>query len=257
MTLLELTMAIAVMAMVVGTLGTLGNGVQQAYEYAEGQGMATQHARVALDRITRTVNEATAGAQFPGFLVFADTVGTWQFPDTLVVWHPTSAGVDPDGLPRFSELVVYCPNVNQPNSLLEITNPSDTRTVPAVSNQTQWATEMQNLKQSSAAQVVVLTSLLRTCVVTAGTTSQTRGAVRFVARLNPPDSQWTQYQNGTLAWQNLYWAQGLYGAQEAMRQAWLRFELQLMPGNTWVANNPAAERAITFFGSAAVYYTLP
>jgi len=268
LTLLELLIAMSIVAMVVGTLGTLAHGVQQAYEYTEGYGIATQHARVALDRITRTANEATANEQFPGFIILSYTVGAYQFPDTLVVWHPSGAPADAKGLPRFNELVIYCPDPSVPNRLLEITVPSDTRTVPAVSNQAQWATEIQTIKQSSSAQRVTLTDLLRTCLANTGTSQQWRAALRFASRLppdsqssqykelRPSDSQWSQYKGGSLAWQDLYWPQGLYGAQMGLRQAWLRIELQLMPGKNWVANNPAGQRAITFFGSAAVYYAM-
>jgi type II secretory pathway pseudopilin PulG len=256
MTLLELLIAMSVVAMVVGTLGALANGVQQAYEYNEGQGAATQHARVVLDRITRAVNEATANEQFPGFIILADTAGPWQFPDTLVVWHPSGPPADPKGLPRFNELAIYCPHASAPNNLVEITVPSDTRIVPPVSNQAQWATEIQAIKQNTAAQVVTLTDLLRTCLANTTAPLKWRGAVRFARRLNPSDSQWAQYKSGNLAWQDLYWVQGLYGAQTGLRQAHLRIELQLMPGKGWVANNPATQRAITFFGSAAVYYTM-
>ena len=74
--------------------------------------------------------------------------------------------------------------------------------------------------------------------------------------LRPDDAQWTQFKAGTLAWKDLYWVQGLFGPQVGLRQAWLRTELQLLPGGTWVSNDPASQRAIPFFGSAAVYYEM-
>jgi hypothetical protein len=256
MTLIELLLASAILIMVVGALGAVGNAVQQGYEYSEGYGLATQHARVVLDRITRNVSQATANEQFPGFLVVASSQGTWRYPDALVVWHPSGAAASPTGLPQFNELIVYCPSAAAPNTLLEITTSADTRTVPAVTNPTQWLTEIQNMQSSTTNQKVTLTNLLRTCAT--GTTPPLtwRGAVRFEQRLTPSDTQWNQYQGGTLNWNQLSWVQGIYGSQTGLRQAWLRIELQLMPGAAWVAANPAAARAAPFFGSAALYYEM-
>jgi len=100
-------------------VGGLARTAQQSFEYAEGYGTATQHARVALDRIARNVAEATANERFPGCLVVSETVGTYEYPDTLVVWHPSAAPVDPTGLPRYKELIVYCPDPNTPGRLVE------------------------------------------------------------------------------------------------------------------------------------------
>jgi hypothetical protein len=256
MTLLELVLAASILLMVVGALGAVANAVQQGYEYCEGYGLATQHARVVLDRIARNVCQATANEQFPGFLVVPSYEGAWRYPDVLVVWHPSGAAANPAGLPQFNELVIYCPSNSAPNNLLEITVPNDTRTVPAVTNQTQWATEIQNIQANAAAQVVTLTNLVRTCATGVTPPLKWRGAVRFESRLVPSDTQWSQYKGGTLAWNQLCWVQGMYGSQTGLRQAWLRVELQLVPGAAWVATNPAAARAAPFFGSAAVYYQM-
>jgi len=254
MTLLELLIAMSIMAMIVIALGVMAHGIQQAYEYTEGYGTATQHARVALDRIIKTVGEATANEQFPGFIVLAEKEGVWRFPETLVVWRPSGAAVDPKGLPRFNELVIYCPDANNPGKLVEITVPSDTRIVPPVSDQTQWTTEIQAIKRSPSAQIVALTTLLRTCTTTVGIAPKLRGAVRFESRLHPTDDQWAQYKAGTLPWDDVWWVQGMFGSQTGLRQAWLRMELQLTPGAQWVASDPRGQRAVPFFGSAAVYY---
>jgi prepilin-type N-terminal cleavage/methylation domain-containing protein len=256
MTLIELLIAMAVIGMVMATLGTLGLGVRQNHEYSQNYGLATQHARVALDRIARTVAEATTSAQFPGFLVVAETEGTVRFPDTLVVWHPSGAAADPDGLPRFNELVIYCPSPYLPNQLVELSVPSDTRVAPAASDAAQWLTEVRAIKQSNATKSVTLTTLLRTAAVSSSTLKW-RGAVRFEQRLRPSETEWASYKAGTTAWQNLNWVQGIYGAQTGLRQAWLRTEIQLLPGAAWVANDPNGQQAVTFFGSSAVYYEMP
>ena len=256
MTLLELMFATTILVMIVGALGAVANAVQQGYEYTEGYGTATQHARVVIDRITRAVNGATANEQFPGFLVVPGYEGSWRYPDTLVVWHPSGSAANPTGLPLFSELIIYCPSLSSPNSLLEIRVPSDNRTAPAVTDQTTWASELQTIKTSATAQVVTLTTYLRSCNAAISGPAKMRGAARFESHLTPSDSQWTQYKAGTLAWNQLPWVQGIYGAQTGLRQAWLRMELQFVPGPQWTSTNTAAARAVPFFGSAAVYFQL-
>ena len=191
--MLELLIAMSIMVMVVGTLGVLAKAIQQSYAYTEGHGTATQHARVALDRIANTVAQSTTNDQFPGAIVVADTVGEWRFPDVLVVWRPTNDPIDPDGLPRFNELVIYCPNVDEPNELVELTLPGDTRTVPPVSNLSQWRSEISAIRTGGSGNSVTLTKLLRTCLTTDASESGARGAVRFETRLRPSLAEWDAY----------------------------------------------------------------
>ena len=80
MTLLELVVAMTIMVMVVVALGGLTRTVQQGFEYSEGYGVATQHARVVLDRIAQNVCQATANDQFPGCIVVAETVNSYSLP---------------------------------------------------------------------------------------------------------------------------------------------------------------------------------
>lgn len=255
LTLIELLIATSVLALVVGTLSALSIGVEQGYEYAEGYGTATQHARIALERIMRSAEGATTSEQFPGLIVVADYDSGSRFPETLVVWHPAGAAADSNGLPRFNELVVFCPDWYIPGNLVEITVPTDTRTVPAVTDQTTWAAEVLAIRKSAAAQKVTLTPLLRTCLVSQSPLKW-RGAVRFESRLRPSDDQWARYKAGTAQWADLNWVQGIYGQKTGLRQAWLRTELQLMPGGAWSATNAAAQVAAPFFGSAAIYYEM-
>jgi len=256
LTLLELLIAISIMVIIVGTLSGLAKAVQLSSEYSDGHAAATQHGRVCLERITRVVNEATANESFPGFIVVAEKVNTWRFPDTLVVWHPEGSPVDPEGLPRVNELVMYCPDPTCPSRLLEITIPGDTRTVPPIEDEAAWASGVAAYKASNTAQKVPLTDLLRTCSVPESADPVQRGAVRFESRLRPSANQWNRYQAGTLAWERLSWVQGIYGSQTGLRQAWLRIELQLMPGATAASNDPGGQQAIPFLGSAAVYYEM-
>ena len=252
LTLLELLIAMTIMVMVVGTLGALAKGVQDGFQYSEGHELATQHARVVLDRIGQTVREATANERFPGVMVLAGTVGSWRFPDTLVVWHPAGRPTDRSGLPRYNELVIYCPDWSEPSRLVEITT-ADTRTVPPVENPAQWAAEIEAIKQSGSSRVVTLTELLRTGLADDSIATSWRGAVRFETRLRPSQSEWDGYKNGKRKWEDLSWVQGICGSRSGLRQVWVRTELQLTAsGEVGAANG----RPLPFLSSAALYYQM-
>lgn len=256
MTLLELVIAMSLLALVMGTLAGLARTSQQGFEYSEGYGAATQHARVALDRISRTIYGATANEQFPGCIVIAETINSWRYPDTLVVWRPNGAAADPNGLPRYCELVIYCPQTNNPKQLVEITAPIDTRTVPPITDTASWQTEIAAIKTNSLSKVVNLTDLLRFCPIATSTGSPLRGAVRFETRLRPSQSEWNDFKNNLVNWKDLSWVQGYYGWQAGIRQVWVRIELQLVPQAPNGSASPGNRVPAPFFGSASLYYQM-
>ena len=256
MTLVELLIATTIMVMVMGTLAALSDGVQRAFEFNQGHSTATQHARVVLDRIARTVRGATANEQFPGMIVVAGEAGSWRFPDTLVVWHPDGAAADPDGLPRYDELTIYTADPSAPNQLVEITLPGDTRTVPAVDDEASWLAQVQAARSNGSAEVVVLTDLLRSFPIRGNGPTAWHGAVRFETRLRPSADHWAAYGDRSIDWEDLPWVQGIHGPNTGLRQSWVRTELQLMPGGDAVAQRAESIQPITFLGSAALYYEL-
>ena len=251
LTLLELMIAMTIMVMIVGTLGVMANGIQQSYEYTDGHGTATQHARVVLERIGRTVRKATANEQFPGAIVVSESIGPWQFPDVLVVWRPDGDPAAPDGLPQFNELVIYCTDSQSPNRLVELTIPSDTRPVPKVDEQSQWQSDIAAIRQTGVGESVTLTKLLRSCSVTDSldSSSQLRGSVRFQTRVRPS-------MTCTLDWKDKAWVQNLYTSQTGLRQVWVGTELQLVPKPDMSGGEESAYRPIVFFGSEAIYYMM-
>ena len=254
MTLIELLIAISMMALMAASMGVVARTVQMTSEYTDGYATATQHARVTFERISRMVSQATASESFPGAAVFATTVGSWRYPDTLVVWHPTAAAANPTGMPLMRELVVYTPHPTDPSQLLEITAPADSRTAPALSNSSAWASELATLRTSNATNKTLLTDLLRTASATSGGNGL-RAALRFEVELRPTAAEWTNFRAGTLAWENLTWVQDLYGSQTGLRQTWVRAELQLLPSGGAAATRTLRQPA-PFFGSAALYSTL-
>ena len=249
MTLIELMAAVVITTLVASAVGTLAYTVQMTSIYSDGQTAALQHARVTLSRIQRIVSESHASEQFPAAAVFSEVAGGVRFPDTLVVWSPTGAAANPTGLPRFSELVVFCPQPSAPEQLLEIRNSTDNRQVPALSNTASWTSELSSLKTASGSRKTLLTELVRV-----GTISGiTRAAVRFEVERRPTATEWASYRAGTTTWDNVSWVQGIRGSQTGLAQTWVRTELQIAPARP---GTTTLHPAIAFFGSGAVYYEL-
>lgn len=254
-TLAELLSVTVVMSLVAATMAALSSAVQISADHQYGQGLAMQHGRVAIERIERTVRGATANEQFPGFLVVSYSLGGYAYPDSLVVWSPEGDPADADGMPRMEELVVFRPDSSDPTKLMELRSVGDTRSAPVPSAISAWQSELEAIQYNTQATRAVLTDLMRVATATnsSGSLLGKRGCVRFEVRLGPSDAEWAEYKAGTRAWENLSWAQDLYGSTNGTRQAWCRVELQLRPGDV---DSNEVEVAIPFFGSGALYYQL-
>ncbi len=253
--LVEMLLAIAVLGIIALSLSALATTVNTSNDYSQSRGEAIQHARVACERIERAMHSAHATADYPGFAAVATTINGQSYPDLLIVWRPDGAPANVNGPPLMRELVFFTFDPSAPNRLLEITLPHDNHSAPAMTNVTQWAMELASIHTSSSAVKTQLTDLLRTGDAGA-TGTQMRGVVRFETRLRPSASEWTSYKSNTLAWNDLSWAQSIYGSDTGLRQAWCSFELQLVPRGKTRSGSEAAALALPAFGSAAIYYTL-
>lgn len=252
MTLIELMISVTILSVTVAALGAMARAVQISAEYNESYGTATQNARVTFDRLDRAINQAYANKTYPGVWTTIDLIGGYDFPDTLVVWRPSGNPINPQGAPLASELVVFCPDPALPNRLLEITVPSDSRTMPSPSSPATFKTFIDGLKTATGAQKAQLTDLVRTTPVSGS--PNPRAAVRFVVTRNPTDSEMLTYPS--VAWMNLPWTQSICGPATGLRQVWVRTELQLMPSGQWVETNTAAQQAVPFFGSSAYCFEM-
>lgn len=258
-TLVELLMVSAVMALLATTLAALATAVQVANQQQIGRGLALQHGQVALERIERAIQGATANERFPGFIVISETVDGSTFPDTLVVWNPNGPPIDPQGMPRVNELVVFAPAYNDPTRLVELRHFNDASQVPPLANDDDWRSLLSILKSSTYSgadsSVAVLTDLLRTAQVKNSSEPSVgaRGCVRFEQTLRPSAAEWAAYKAGSVAWSDLPWVLGVYGATTGQRQALCCIELQLRPGDIDLHDK---QIAIPFFGSGAIYYQL-
>ena len=277
LTLVELLLAMTILAMVVGTLAGLSHTAELGFEYCEGYGVATQHAQVALDRITRAIYGATANEQFPGCIVMADTINSWAYADTLVIWNPdwantirtgvkanpSVAAANLSGLPQYCELVIYCPHPTYPNQLVEIVSyASDTRTFSAApatiapfSSDSTWLSQIAAIKTNAQSKIATVTSLLRFCPIANATGSALRGAVRFETRLRPSQDDWNNFKNNLINWTSLPWPQGYYGWQ--MAAPGLGADgIAAYPASANGSANPANQVPVPFFGSASLYYQM-
>jgi hypothetical protein len=249
LTLTELLIAGTIMTMLAAGMGSLVMTVHATNAFCRGQAVAAQHARVTLDRIDRAMRHAHANREFPGCLVITETIGGYDFPDTLVVWSPASAPADPSGLPRVNELAIYCPDPASPGQIMEFRAPDNTDICPAPADEVGWATLASAIKESAASVKLPLTDRLRTGA--ASGTGNLRGCLRFEVVMSPSESEWSQFKAGTLAWKDMQWPLDYYSTQTGMRRVLCQTELQILPGDA-TGGQPAAP----FFGSATLTYEL-
>jgi hypothetical protein len=187
--------------------------------------------------------------------VLPTQVGSYAFPDTLIVWTPAGAPANANGPPLVRELTIFTFDPSHPERLLEITVPGDNRAAPSMTNASAWVGLLTSIHASSSAQRVQLTDLLRTGN-SSSNGSNVRGVIRFETRYLPTLTEWASYQSGSTAWADLSWPLNLYGSQYGMRQAWCRMELQLVPRGQTREGTDAAANAIPVFGSATLLSTL-
>ena len=254
LSLTELLVASTIMTMIAGGMGTLAMTMQTANNHCQSQNMAAQHARMVDARIQDAVRKATASESFPGCVAFSETVGSYTYPDTLVIWRPTAAAVDSAGLPRVKELLVYCPDPNTSNCLLEIRDPNNNATVPALSSTSSWTTLLTSLKTGNTAQRTKLSTLLRVANAASSGAAKRRGCVRFNVSLIPSATQWASYRAGTSDWDELVWPLDIFGSESGQRQVLCQSELQY--DGSSATPSSAQQTPVPHFGSATFVYPL-
>lgn len=250
-TVVEMIIAVGLVSMIGVAMATLSTAAHTSNGYVEETGEAIQHARVTIERVRRAIQSAHASDEFPGFVVATSSVSTWTFYDTLAVWTPSGAAANPDGLPQVGELVLFSFDVNEPNRLLQITVPGNTTTVPATTDAIGWSTLVASMKVDSDAVEVELTDLLHTAE--ANGTGTDRGVLQFNAGHHPSETEWSGYEAGDTAFEDLPWALDIHGDKSGLRQSRVSFDFQLQPDRSTAATTASV---IPFFGSAAIYYEL-
>lgn len=264
MTLVELLVATAIMSILAGSLVALTTATQQGSTYSTDYSTALQHGRVTLERIDYILSGAYSTPGHPAAAVYVETIGNYRYPDTLIIWHPAGTPANVNGPPLVSECYFYCWDPTTPSTLIELTNTSNTSTIPldATLQTGAWKATLDSLKTSSSSKKTVLTTLLRPCSVsTNGSsvpsgTATTRGAVRFNLTVSPSLTEYSNYQAGSTTWGNMSWPQGLFASTYGVRQVWLATELQLMPASKAGTQDPTGLFVIPMFGSSTLYYTM-
>lgn len=243
LTLIELMISTAIVAMIAVALATLGTAVNESHEVANNVDSMTKHGQSTIRRIRRAIEDSYANTAFPGFSVFSRVVGSTSIPDALVVWTPLQGNpTNPLGLPVVGELTVFMIDENNPTDLLQVTEPGSVATVPALSNLSAWATLLGDMQTNGT--VTRLTKYVRTVPITGGTVGQ----VRFHARLRPDQSQIDAYINGNADWDDIYWPQNLFTDRSGTRQHQCLVEIQLQEAA------PAPEDVFTFHTAVPVYF---
>jgi hypothetical protein len=252
LTLTELLVASTIMVMIVGAMSMLAMTVHSANDHCQGQSLAAQHGRVALDHIARSISDATASEDFPGFVVITEPIGSWKFPDSLAIWLPEGAAADPDGLPRVGEIVLLTPDPADASRLLRIRATGDNTVVPAADDTSAWRALAESLRTDLTAERVVLTDRLRTAAVVEGSDSSVRACLRFVRLMTPDEQQWADYRDGNLDWDEIDWPLDAYSSVSGTRRVVCQIELQIVPDDS----STSATTAVPFFGSAGITYNL-
>ena len=231
LTLVELLVGIMVTAMIAAALATVTYSVENLTQVAGGLSDVTQHARVSLSVVERSIGESHASGAFPGMAVFSVEVNGSRYPDTLVVWRPDGPPADPTGLPLFSEVVVFTPHPQSPRQLLQIEDRSDIRTVPPLDDEVSWLSELHDLRTRLADSSLVLTDRMRVAKAGDGTLPQRRAAVRFFVESRPSFDEFQRYQAGLLNWDQLSWPLALVDRDRGVARTRCSIELQLAAGD--------------------------
>jgi hypothetical protein len=250
-TLVELLVATTLLTLIAVGLASFARTVEIGADYGHGRSTAAQHARVVVERIERKVNQARATESNPGIAILAESFGGALFADTLVVW---SSDTNNDDLPQAQELVIFTPDRQRPNELIELSAPGDTRTV-SLTNTSALKTLVDTLRGDSNRRQSILTDLLRAVNIPEDS-NRSHGAIVFSGLLRPSAAELASYRGSAIAWENLPWAQGIYGARAGLRQGFIRFELQLVPGEGPASAVRQIDETLPFFGSAAFYYEI-
>jgi Tfp pilus assembly protein PilV len=252
LTFAELLCSVLVLGMIASAMGLLTQALHSARELGRSHSIAVQHARALSERLRLKLQQATCSPEFPGCHMVQWTVGSHFYPDTLVVWLPEGDAVDPTGLPRRNELVIYRPHPSRPYELLEITDRTgEPTTVPERTEYSAWRSLVNNITNCNTAERTVITNLLRTAIPAQGSLPNpqaARGVIRFRTLLAPSEYEWNEYDEGTFTWNGLAWPQGRYGHTHGVVQNVCFWEFHLSRGQS----DPGGSDALPFFNSTVL-----
>jgi prepilin-type N-terminal cleavage/methylation domain-containing protein len=244
LTLVELLMTMAISAVVMLGFVAITSSITTMDTISRSRSETLQHGQVAALRIQDHIRQAYVNDSFPGFRVYDTTVGSYRYPDVLIVWRPSNAPTNPNGKPTVGELVVIGPDPSNPNQLVELRQ-SSTTTCPDYTDTTAWTATLITMLQSG--QKTVISDRLRTAHP-AGATGTTRGCVRFNRLAAPTDTALANYRASSVSWDTLNWPLDLFSSKAGMRTVACQFELQFS------INTQNTTEILPIFGSASRSY---
>lgn len=255
MTLVELTVSVAVMSLVAVVLGGLISSVRTAREHVSGVQEATAQGRYVVRRLRDAVSRSGtyrigAGPTVAGIAVVWTNASPVARPETLVVWtggrDASLAGQSPLArLPKANELLIYTPDPAAPQRLVEVVVPTATDDVDFTA--AGFTTRIGQLIASSAAEKVTICDRVRL----GSTGSGSAAAVRFEFEGLPGDVELAATAVNTPAWAALPWATGSCSSTSGLRQIAVRIELQAL---TLSRSGSLDGPSLPVFGSAIRRY---
>lgn len=256
-TLAEIIMAMMITSMLAVVMGGITSAVQTARVHVEGVEEATIQAEAAIERIRFMVShigtyEITGQPVTAGIAVLNRAAGLAYVPDILVIWSGSrSGGMAAEGLqtalPKVNELVIYMPDIDSPDTLVEITIPGNSSTINF--RDAGFESTVQTLLISGGLEKAPLCKRLRTVELN----GSMYGAAWFEVTQSPSEDVLDETP-GTTEWNALLWPQGMVSSTSGCRQATVRVELQL---ETRTYDTPGIDSLMTsipFFGSASYRY---
>lgn len=244
----EMLVASAVMGIICLSFGSLAMSVEMANEYSQEKNLIGQHARVILQRVQRTMQQAYATEGFPGNRPISYYASSYDFPQAVAIWSPTTTAAS--DYPQIGELVLFAIDPDSPNRLLEIRCSSITTAAPDWADESSWQSLITQLIKRTDSEVVEISDLVRAGQI--GT--DYRSTLRFETRIVPNDTEIAAARAGTSSWESLPWATSIYSSKSGLRQVWCHFEFQLVPSSDYTEHGDLQEQAVPFFGSSAIYY---
>ncbi|MBA3312262.1 MAG: type II secretion system GspH family protein [Planctomycetota bacterium] len=253
MTLIELMIAASVMSLVAVVLGGLVHAVDTARTHVEGMQEASAQGRFAVDRIRAAVERSGTYRIGTGATV-AGVAVVWNAdqPEILVVWtggrEDSRAHQSPlNRLPRANELIIYAPDPNAPQRLVEIVVPSATGSIDF--DDSGFATRIRQIINSSTSdERVPLCDRVRI----ATKDSTTVAALRFEIEATPAKELIASTATGTHAWRDLAWHGGVSTNSSGLRRILIRVEIQVLTQGT--PGDTTSDVSLPVFGAASRRY---
>lgn len=257
LTLAEIVMAMMITSLLAIVMGGVTSAVQTAREHVEGVEEATMQAEAAIERIRYMVSnvgtyEITGQPVTAGIAVVNRTANLALVPDVLVIWSGGRNGnMAAEGLqtalPKVNELVMYLPDPDSPDTLVEVVIPANS--TPIDFRAAGFESTIQTLLISGGLDKAPLSKRLRT--VDLG--GSLWGLAWFDVTQTPNESA-LAVTPGTSEWNELPWAQGIVSSTSGCRQLTVRVELQLQTRTYDISGVDSSATSIPFFGSASYRY---